>query len=109
LKFIKELVKKINSTKHNYILLDNARIHHYGKIRDFISTLSKIKLIYNIPYTPETNPIERVFNDLKNILRTKKLTNAKLFDDIKESLLEINNKNFEAYYKKSFIDEMNKL
>ena len=49
LKFIKDLVKKLHTQTNNYILLDNARIHHFKKIKEFIDTESKIKLIYNIP------------------------------------------------------------
>ena len=53
LKFIKDLVKKLQIKNTNYVLLDNARIHRYGKVTDFINGMPKIKLIYNIPYTPE--------------------------------------------------------
>jgi transposase len=110
LKFIKDLVKKLQNKNKKYILLDNAKIHHYKKIKDFINTKPKIKLIYNIPYTPETNPIERVFGDIKRDLKNKKINNNNLIDELKESLNDINqNNNFKAYYNKSLIDEIKKL
>ena len=109
-KFIKNLVKKLKPKKNNYILLDNARIHHYKKVKEFIDMQLKIKLIYNIPYSPETNPIERVFNDIKRILKTKKINNFNLIDQIEKSLITVNNSdNFYAYYKKSLIDEIKKM
>jgi transposase len=92
------------------VLLDNARIHHYKKIKEFIITKPKIEFIYNIPYTPETNPIERVFNDLKRDLRNKKIDNFNLVSEIKNSLININrNNNFQKYFEKSLIYEINKL
>lgn len=110
LEFIKDLVKKLQTRNNNYILLDNARIHHYKKVKEFINTKSKINFIYNVPYTPETNPIERVFNDIKKNLRNRKINNHNLIDEIQKSLFIINkNNNFEAYYNKSLIDELKKL
>ena len=110
LEFIKDLVKKLQTNNNSYILLDNARIHHYKKLKDFIKTKPKIKLIYNIPYTPETNPIEHVFNDIKKKLKDKKVNNDNLIDEIKKSLNDVNNNNnFKAYYDKSLIDRIKKL
>ena len=110
LKFIKDLIKKLSVKKKSYVLLANARIHHNKKIKEFIITKPKIEFIYNIPYTPETNPIERVFNDLKRDLRNKKIDNFNLVSEIKNSLININrNNNFQKYFEKSLIYEINKL
>ena len=38
LKFLKDLIKKLCVEDNNYILLDNARIHHYNKVKEFINT-----------------------------------------------------------------------
>ena len=109
LKFIKDLINKMHKGDNKYILLDNAKIHHYGKIKEFINKEPKIKLIYNLPYTPETNPIERVFNDVKRNLRKNKINKNNIIDKINTSLNEINNNNFKAYYDKSLINEISKL
>lgn len=110
LKFIKELSKKLKSTgDKKYILLDNARIHHYRKVKEFINNETKINLIYNIPYTPETNPIERVFSDVKKNLRNKKIDNDNIVGEINKSIKNINVNNFKAYYEKSLISEIKKL
>lgn len=109
LKFIKDLIKKIHTENNNYIILDNARIHHYKKLKEYIKSKPNIRLIYNIPYTPETNPIERVFKDLKKDLRNKKINNDNLIGEIKKSLNNVNKKNFKKYFNKSLIDEIKKL
>ena len=110
LEFIKELVKKLRTKHNNYILLDNARIHHYKKVKEFINTKPNIDCIYNIPYTPETNPIERVFNDVKQNLKNKAINNYNFVDEIQKSLRVINKNNkFEEYFNKSLIDELSEL
>ena len=52
--FIKDLIKKLTQGTQYHVVLDNAKIHHYRKIKEYIETKPNIELIYNIPYTPET-------------------------------------------------------
>jgi len=40
-------------------LMDNARIHRANNIK---SLLTNLNIIYNAPYTPEFNSIERIFS-----------------------------------------------
>lgn len=67
LEFIKELIAKLGN-KLYYLLLDNARIHNCKLIINHILT-TKYKLIFNPPYSPQYNPIERVFSKVKCLLR----------------------------------------
>jgi len=46
------------------ILLDNARIHIAKKVRTLAQELD-IQLIYNVPYSPDLNPIEFGWKDFK--------------------------------------------
>ena len=71
--FIKESLKKIPKNKTFHIILDNARIHHAKIFKDYIKQISNIKTIYNVPYSPESNPIEAVFNEIKNYLKNKNI------------------------------------
>jgi len=113
LEFTNELIKKINTKNNSYsLLLDNARIHHYRKLKDFLAEKKnkKINLIYNVPYTPETNPIERVFNDIKRNLKNERIDNANLISKIQKILKIINkNNSFREYFDKSLIDELKKI
>ena len=60
-----------------YFLLDNARIHHYKKLKEYIKK-TNIEFIYNVPYMPEFNPIELVFKDFKTYLKGKQLTKSNI-------------------------------
>jgi transposase len=51
------------------ILLDNARIHIAKKFRALAQELD-IHLIYNIPYSPDLNPIEFGWKDFKRDIST---------------------------------------
>lgn len=55
--FIKEVVDKIKDNK--VLFMDNARIHH-SKIFKAYSGIIRNKVIYNVPYCSELNPIEMV-------------------------------------------------
>ena len=46
------------------ILLDNARIHLAKKLRALAQEID-IHFIYNVPYSPDLNPIEFGWKDLK--------------------------------------------
>lgn len=107
--FIKKLIKKLDDKKNNYVLLDNARIHHYKKIKEYIESKPRIKFIYNIPYTPQTNPIERVFSSVKHYLRKRNVNNNNIIDEINKSLKFVNSNILQKYFKKSLVEELNNL
>ena len=50
------------------ILIDNVCFHHSKVIKNLVESTSNI-IIYNVPYNPETNPIEFVFSIIKNYVR----------------------------------------
>jgi transposase len=60
--------------RNKIILLDNARSHRYGKFKEDIAK-STHRLVYNIPYHPQTNPIEYINNVIKNDLKKKNISN----------------------------------
>ena len=51
--------------------MDNARIHHAILVKEYMENENKYnnKIIYNIPYNPETNPIELIFSNVKRYFR----------------------------------------
>ena len=100
LDFIKDLVKKIPKKRKVYILLDNARIHHYTKLKEYIKNIKNIEFVYNVPYMPEYNPIERLFNEIKIKLRRKNITN----NNIKTNICKVfksSTKHLHKYFIKS--------
>ena len=90
---------KIKNKKVN-ILLDNARIHHSKYLKENVS--DNINFIYNIPYTPEFNPIEQMFSKLKYLLRKSNLTNNNIIKKIDLSLDKINSNDLNGYFRNSF-------
>jgi transposase len=67
--FLKKL-EKSSSAKTIYVIMDNARSNKNKKIEEFLEA-SKIKIRYLPPYSPNLNPIERLWK----IMREKKLYN----------------------------------
>lgn len=57
------------------VVLDNASIHHVQQVKHLIETQSGSKLHYLPPYSPDLNPVEGVFSQIKSIMRS----NDKLF------------------------------
>jgi transposase len=94
--FIK-LIKYINKNYSNkYILLDNVSFHKTRLIRTIMKK-STNKLLYIPPYSPEFNPIEEVFSQLKrNIV---KFNNKNILERLKKSALMITKNNLKNFYK----------
>lgn len=60
--------KHLNKVLHVYrnnskiiMVVDNVRYHHAKKLNDWLDKHKKIEIIYLPPYSPELNPIERVW------------------------------------------------
>ena len=51
------------------VIMDNASIHHVEGVIDLIENQAGAKLIFLPPYSPDLNPLEEVFSQVKNIMR----------------------------------------
>lgn len=61
-------IKELNVSEESKVLLmDNARIHHSKIFKSYIDS-TKNKVIYNVPYSPEFNPIELSNSKVKQII-----------------------------------------
>tara|TARA_B110001454_G_scaffold97999_1_gene92749 strand:+ start:2418 stop:3377 length:960 start_codon:yes stop_codon:yes gene_type:complete len=91
-----------NFQTNKYLLMDNARIHHSKIVLDYIQTTDH-KIIYNVPYCPEYNPIEMMFSKFKSLMRKKDNSlPLKLFKNISKSANEITEHDLLNFYKHSF-------
>ena len=54
---------------HSVVILDNAAIHHVQGVIDLIENQAGAKLIFLPPYSPDLNPIEEVFSQVKSIMK----------------------------------------
>jgi uridine kinase len=62
---------------------------------------NKQNLIYNVPYSPEFNPIEKVFSQVKNYLKKVPYTNKTINRYITKAFNSIKSDDLEKFYKKS--------
>ena len=80
LNFIKEdLVNIQNKT----LLMDNARIHHAKIVKEYMENNTN-DILYNVPYHPEFNPIEKCFSVFKNNI--KKMKNNENINNLKTNI-----------------------
>lgn len=62
--FLKRLLH--NADKPIYVIVDNHPVHRSYKVRDFVeSTKGRLKIFFLPPYSPELNPDELVWANLK--------------------------------------------
>ena len=54
------------------VFVDNCRVHHSIKAQAFIRE-NNIDVIFNVPYGPEFNPIERVWAQIKLQFKKRRL------------------------------------
>ncbi|KNF03100.1 hypothetical protein PSTG_03684 [Puccinia striiformis f. sp. tritici PST-78] len=53
---------------NSVLVMDNAPVHHNGRIAD-ICDAANVLLVYLPPYSPDLNPIEKVFSVLKSQIK----------------------------------------
>jgi transposase len=54
--------------KGNTVIMDNARFHRKNKLEE-ICKEAEIKLLFLSPYSPDFNPIEKTWANMKHVLR----------------------------------------
>lgn len=65
IEFIKRLIH--GSDRTIFLIVDGHPAHKARKVTEFVETIKKrFRLFFLPPYSPELNPDERVWNDLKN-------------------------------------------
>ena len=96
--FLEKFIYK-NEYKNHSLILDNARIHH-AKI---LKSNKQLSFIYNVPYSPELNPIEKVFSIIKSVIRNNFFkTNNDLTKLIDQSFDKIHEENMlDSFYNSS--------
>lgn len=102
LDFINEFI--LSKYKNKLLLFDNARAHTATNVLDEIKN-SKNDYLLNIPYTPQLNPIESYFSQLKHYL---KLDASIDFNDIKKSVKKAFTKISKDNYKNYFYNSLDK-
>jgi len=99
--FLKNMIKQYK-LKNYVFLLDNFSVHKHQRINDII-TKSGNKLLYAVPYNPQTNPIENWFSQFKYWMSTSKMrTFEDMKNDIKSVINKISTTHYSNYFKNAF-------
>ena len=98
--FYEYMVHLNNIFKNHYFLMDNVSFHKSKIIKTIFNNSTNL-LLFIPPYSPQFNPIEEVFSELKrNISYTSKCHIKK---KISKSIQTIKQKHLRNYFKYSFI------
>ena len=57
--------------ENDIIIMDNMRTHHANAVKELAKRLH-IRILYLPPYSPDLNPIEKMWSKIKSILRKTK-------------------------------------
>ena len=49
--------------------MDNASVHHVAEVEDLIENQFGARLVFLPPYSPDLNPAEEVFSEVKSIMK----------------------------------------
>lgn len=84
-KFIDYLKNVLAPTLHegDIVIMDNMRTHHSKAVIKVIEEL-KINVIFLPPYSPDFNPIEKMWSKIKSVLRKLKIRDLNLLSDALE-------------------------
>jgi len=85
--------------KKHLIILDNAGSHRNNFVKEAI-TNSGNNYLFSVPYTPKTNPIESMFNQLKHYLKLNKkvLKFNEIKQEIKFAFTKIKKQHYNNYF-----------
>ena len=98
-----DFIKKIkNLCKHDTtLLMDNATIHKTKKFKKYCDE-KKINILYNIPYNPESNPIEMIFCPLKRFIKSKNTKSVSIITkSIEQYVQTVKSKTLKAMFDKA--------
>jgi transposase len=79
--------------------MDNVSFHKTKLVKTLIGKSSN-KLLYIPPYSPQFNPIEEVFSQIKRNINYIK--NGNIIQKFNKSTSFVTTRNFKNYYKHSF-------
>ena len=89
--------------KDNIVIMDNMRTHHPKEVKKIIEEL-KINVVYLTPYSPGFNPIEKMWPEIKSVLRKLKVRVLEsLPDAIKYSFSMVCESDYQGWFHSCFI------
>ena len=99
-RFCEYLEKQLipNLEKDDVVIMDNMRSHHAKTVTEFLDNAG-ISYMYLPPYSPDLNPIEKMWSKMKAILRKSKIRVAsKLPESVKAALKTISTNDCKGWF-----------
>ena len=100
--FVTTLVSSGNLIAGNVLVLDNAPVHYSADIApplDLLLATAGVRMLFLPTYSPELNPCEHIFAQIKRHLRLHRSTQS-LLVDIFTACASVSMHNVLAYYNK---------
>ena len=92
----KQLIPSLG--KDDVVIMDNMRSHH-AKIVTELLDKAGISYLYLPPYSPDLNPIEKMWSKMKSILRKRKIRiAAELPEAVKSALETVSTKDCKGWF-----------
>lgn len=104
-RFMKNAVISNYLQEGDYILMDNASIHHAEDSFEYIETLFRLAgvTIINTPtYSPELNPVELLFNMIKTHARNCEDPNSSMIKKVIKGIATITHHSIVSAYSHCF-------
>ena len=86
----------------DYLILDNARIHHGGDAMPYINQLLElagVRLIYLPAYSPELNPCELVFGHVKRAMNIDRRSDLLMWEEVLMRFADVTTELMHQFYK----------
>ncbi len=89
-RFVTYLKETLLPTLHpgDIVVMDNMRSHHVKAVREVLEA-KKVMLLYLPPYSPDLNPIEKMWSKVKAILRAWKIRSLDALPDALQRALDL--------------------
>jgi len=78
------------------LIMDNVAFHKSKRIQQLVETRGH-RILFIPPYSPQCNPIEEVFSELKRFYRSTPINNFK--EKIRKAIDRLNLENIDKYFR----------
>jgi len=97
----KQLIPSLE--KDDVVIMDNMRSHHAKIVMELLDKAG-ISYLYLPPYSPDLNPIEKMWSKMKSFLRKRKVrVAAELPEAVKAALKTISTNDCKGWFRASGI------
>jgi transposase len=105
--FFKHLMS-VKEPHHKYVVMDNIQFHHSKEVKQ-IACDNDVTIIYTPAYSPQFNPIEHAFSNIKRMFREYIDEGVEFKKAVSQSIHCAYSKSYESTFRHCFIHETSKI